>query len=370
MRNPSKSLVLFMIVGSGVWASAAVSRGRPPPPPPPPSPDIVYMSDDDSTQALSQSAVRGIALASSSDLSIQKSKAGREYQSVAWSPDGRRAVWFEIGRGMVSTPISIVVTALGGKPVSVYTSVPGDGKPQVNDGIDALAWGQDCNDQAASVLVFSSYSPAGIYGIRFVNDQPSQPVQLMPMNIGSGTWFFPTAFAFSPTGKHLAFAGSGEDDSSYGVWMLPMCTADHTPFKVLSAAQVGGPIMSSDWSRHGDRLALSIGDFDSWKDLKIVKLNYSLSGGNELVYGSNGIWTVDLDTQFTSESSEHSPQWGPSAGGSTCQRLAFSQSSNLSERRMFLLDIGDGEFGTCTGTNAINSPSLLNSKYPRALDWK
>jgi hypothetical protein len=51
-------------------------------------PDIIYLSDDGSTAALDQAAIRGIALAadgvSGSDYSLRKSKAGRDRGRVAW----------------------------------------------------------------------------------------------------------------------------------------------------------------------------------------------------------------------------------------------------------------------------------------------
>jgi len=90
-----------------------------------------------------------------------------------------------------------------------------------------------------------------------------------------------------------------------------------------------------------------------------------LEGGEERVSGNNGVWTVNLDKEFSSESSEHSPKWGPSEAGDFGQRIAFSQSSQAG-RRLYLLDANENGLGNC----GINSPLLLNSKVPRALDWK
>jgi hypothetical protein len=345
-----------------------------------PDPEIIYMSDDGSTEALSQGAVRGIDLAadgaSGSDLSLLRSKSGRLYHAVAWSPDGKLAAWYEIGLGMVSTPESIVVAPTGGKPVPVFTSMPGDGQPQLSTSTDALAWGPDCSGNAQSILVFASHDPAGIYGIRFKAGVAGAPEPLMLQTVDPQYWVFPSAFAFSPSGQYLAFAGSGSisGKSSYGVWLLPMCPEGGAPFRLLSSSEIGGrgmgPVMSIDWSRHGDRLALSVttGPDPSypWRDLKIAYLNYLKVGGVEQVLEHNGVVTIDLDEQFTAASSEHSPQWGPSAAGEECQRIAFSQSSDAG-RKLYLLDIGpNGLLASC----GIPVPRLLSAKWPRALDWK
>jgi hypothetical protein len=344
----------------------------------PPSPDIAYLSDDGSTDALTQAAVRGIVLATGTDVSLQKSKAGRAAGAIAWSPDGRRMAWIEVGLGMVGTPVSIVVAAPGSRPVTVYTAAPGDGNPRASTVTDSLAWVPDCTDTAVSHLVFAGDPPAGVYALRMIDGQPvGTPSRLMatvvpPENVAS---IFPHAFAVSPTGRHLAFAGSGSTDPAYGVWLLPLCTSDHTPFRLLSLREIGGtgwaPVMSMDWSRHGERLALSVvTGTDSnypWRDLKIAALSYTFdaASGVEQVSGSSGIWTVDLSAEFGAASSEHSPQWGPSPGSGGCQRIAFSQSSDAG-RAMYLLDIGDGSLGGCD----INSPQPLNARWPRALDWK
>jgi hypothetical protein len=340
----------------------------------PPNPDIVYLSDDGSTAALSQAAVRGVVLATGTDVSLQRSKAGRTYGSIAWSPDGQRMAWIELGLGMVGTPHSIVVAAPGGKPVVVYTAAPGDGNPMASTGTDTLAWVPDCTDTAVSHLVFAGDPPTGIYALRIVDGQPvGVPEQLMatvvpPANVGA---VFPGAFAVSPRGRHLAFAGSGSTDPAYGVWVLPLCTADHTPFLLLSMGEIGGsgwaPVMSMDWSRHGERLALSVLTNSPWRDLKIAALNYTYGAeaGDEQILGNPRIWTVDLSARFGTASSEHSPQWGPSPAAGGCQRIVFSQSSDAG-RGMYLLDIGDGQLGGCT----INAPQPLSAKWPRALDWK
>ena len=343
-----------------------------------PDPEIIYMSDDGSTQALSQGAVRGIDVAadglSGSDLSLLKSKSGRQSQAVAWSPDGKLAAWYEIGLGMVSTPHSIMVAAPGGRPVAVYSSAPGDGRPQLSTGTDSLAWGPVCGGGAQSMLVFASYDPAGIYGIRFVGNQPGEPERLMSLDVGDGLWIFPAAFAFSPSGQYLAFAGSGGSTGDYGVWVLPMCPGTGTPVPLLTRQDVAGfgiaPVKSIDWSRHGDRLAMSVvtstdPDYD-WRDLKIVYLNYLTQDGTEQVQGYTRIVTINLDEQFTAASSEHSPQWGPSTVGAECQRIAFSQSS-AAGRRLYLLDVGPGDQpASCE----IDVPQLISAKWPRALDWR
>lgn len=342
----------------------------------PPNPDIVYMSDDDSTAALYQSAVRGITLTADGlggrDSSLQKSKAGRSYTNIVWSPGGNRVAWIEKGLGMISTPISIVVAAPGSKGSPVYTYAPGSGTPSVTGDIDSLAWGPDCDDSSASMLVFASYSPYRIYGIRFVDGQAGQPMQLLELPEFDGATP-PHAFAFSPTGRHLAFAGF-DHEAQYGIWMLPMCTADRTPFMVVSGEEIGGTgwaqIQSMDWSRRGDRLALSVTTgplpANQWRDLKIVNLNYLSTSAGEQITGHNGVWNVDLDDVFTAASSEHSPQWGPSSPEAACQRLAFSQSSDIAPRSLYLLDINQSYVGGCE----VNEPIRLNARVPRALDWK
>jgi WD40 repeat protein len=333
------------------------------------------MSDDGSTQALNQSAIRGVALGadglSATDFSLQSAKAGRVPYSVAWAPDGSRAAWFELGRSMTATPTSIMVGSPSGKATAIYTSVPGDGKPAVNTVSDGLAWASDCTDPARSVLVFSSISPDGIFAIRFTNGQPGAPVQLFSLNVGDGMWFFPAAFAFSPTGRHLAYAGSGTT-SDYGVWLLDMCTPGQPPQMLLSADELDGtdtvPVRSIDWSRHGERLALSVtvgAEPYPWRDLKIADLSYAFDGATEAVSGIR-VWRVDLDGVFGTASSEHAPQWGPAAAGAACERIAFSQSSDIAPRRLYLLDIKTSATETC----GLGTLRQLSAKYPRALDWR
>jgi hypothetical protein len=271
---------------------------------------------------------------------------------------------------MVSTPNSILVGAPGSKGTAVFLSEPGDGKPQLMTLVDSLAWGPDCNDPAATVLVFSSVDPWGIFAIRFVGDQPSEPIPLMVLDTSTGSWVSPSALAFSPQGQYLAFGGSGPD-ASYGLWLLPMCTADHTPVQLRSYGFVNdwAPIISADWSRWGDRLALSIivgpDPAYDWKDIQIVDLAYLFAGGVEQVTLA-GTRMLNLDDVFTPASSEHSPQWGPSAAGDSCQRIAFSQSSEIASRSLFLLDVDDGLGSPC----ALDTPLRIDAKLPRALDWK
>ena len=369
----SLALVLGAATASGAGKPGGGGGGKTPP-----NPDIAYLSDDGSTDALTQAAVRGIALATGSDVSLQKSKAGRANGAVAWSPDGRRMAWIEVGLGMVATPVSIVVAAPGGRPAAVYTAAPGDDNPLASTATDSLAWVPDCSDAAVSHLVFAGHPPGGIYALRMIDGQPvGAPSRLMATVVPSGNvgTIFPHAFAVSPKGQHLAFAGSGSTDPAYRVWLLPLCTADHTPFSLLSLSEIAGtglaPVISMDWSRHGERLALSVITSPDrnypWRDLRIASLNYAVDTGSgvEQVSGSSGTWTVDLSGEFGTASSEHSPQWGPSPASGGCQRIAFSQSSDAG-RAIYLLDIGDGQIGGCD----INSPQPLNGRWPRALDWK
>jgi hypothetical protein len=343
-----------------------------------PAPDIVYMSDDDTTAALSQAAIRGTVLAADglggSDVSLQKSKAGRNYFNIAISPDGRQMAWIQLGSGMASTARTIIVGAPGSKGSAVYTSTYGDGNPLLEYGFDSLAWGRDCGDPTASVLVFSSFDPLGIFAIRFDGNGRSAPFPLLVFDTSQGVWFTPDAYAFSPSGQHLAYGGMGSD-GSYGLWLLPMC-ADYpaVPTKLRSYGLVNGwpPIISSDWSRWGDRLALSVivgpNPGFKWRDIEIIDLNYTSPADNNGIENVSfaGSRILDLDDLFTAESSEHTPQWGPSAIGAVCQRIAFSQSSDIAPRALYLLDVNDGSGNLCE----INVPLKLAAQFPRALDWK
>lgn len=349
----------------------------------PPNPDIWYMSDNGSTDALSQVAMRGTVLAtdglSGADISLAKSKAGRQANAIAWSPDGTKAAWFEMGLGMVSTPVSIMVGTPGGRGGAIYSSAP-DVTPHISVGSDGLAWGPDCGDPTQSILAFAAQAPIGlsrIYGVRFKAGK-AQPPELLaewPLK-GDGsisTW----GYAFSPRGQYLAFVGRG-DDSTFGVWLLSMCGTSRVQTELLSFSEIGGystlgrpPVLSMDWSPNGDRLALSVttspDSYYTWRDLKVVYLDYQFADEVERVFGHSEAFLVYLPGLiYPAASSEHSPQWGPSAPGAICQRIAFSQSSDAG-RALFLLDIGtDGKPLGCS----IEEPLALPSNSPRALDWK
>lgn len=348
----------------------------------PPNPEIWYMSDNTSTDALTQAAMRGIDLASDAasgvDLSLAKSKAGRQASAVAWSPDGTKAAWFDMGLGMASTPVSIMAGAPGSRATEIYSSTP-DLTPHIGVGSDGLAWGRDCSDPSQSILVFSAQAALGfnrIYGIRFQNGKAQPPELLAEWALtGDGslsTW----AYAFSPQGQYLAFVGRGID-STFGVWLMSMCESGRPQTRLLSYGEVGGyssggpPVLSMDWSPNGERLALSVttnpDTYWTWKDLKVVYLDYQFAGGAEQVLGHSAVYPVDIpDLVYPAASSEHSPQWGPAASGSPCQRIAFSQSSEAG-RALFLLDIGaQGKPAGCD----IAQPLALPSNWPRALDWK
>lgn len=369
---------LFAVAGG---ADLAWARGKQPPPPPA-SPDIVYMSNGSNSPA--SAAVRGVALSSDgltgTDTQLAKAKAYRDYGSVVWSPDGTRYAWVE---GAFGQTRSIMVGAPGAVPAVLYSAALDldSGQPYPSDGFDMLAWGPGCS-RGTSVLVFRNVIwPPGIMAIDVPEHRAPGTPRLISEQNASG-------FAFSPTGQHLAYRVYSTEEE---VWVLPMCTTGD-PVVLVEKEEIGATdtpcinpelpfdpvknncnpdhaIISIDWSRHGDRLALSVVTSPDprydWRDLKIVNLNYSLAGSEERISGHTGVWTVDLDQQFSSESSEHSPQWGPSEAGAVCQRIAFSQSSQAG-RKLYLLDVNESGLGNC----GINSPVLLNSKVPRALDWK
>jgi len=341
---------------------------------PPPNPDIVYMSANSRT--VNGPAIRGFALESNTDIELAKAKNGRGKGSIAWSPDGKWYAWIE----MVSQTSSILVAAPGQEARVIFSAQWGDSSKPYPDGYnsDQLAWGPGCSP-GTTILVFQGFggpnnSPQGIYAI----DNPEQdgapfiPRQLSPQANASG-------FALSPTGQHLAYRYSSSNER---VLALPLCPAPGSPFVLVPKTDVGGTddywaISSMDWSRGGDRLAMSVvvgPDPDyPWRDLKIAYLSYSISNGTETVGSLQGVRTINLDSIFGAASSEHSPRWGPSAFGESCQRIAFSQSAGASDgssmngRRLFLLDVG-----TLSGTTScqINVPLELGAREPRAIDWK
>jgi hypothetical protein len=340
----------------------------------PPNPDIVYMSANSRT--MNGPAIRGFTLENSTDIELAKAKNGRGKGSISWSPDGKWYAWIEI----VSQTSSILIAAPGQAPRVIYSAQWGDPSKPYPDGYnsDQLAWGPGCNP-GTSVLVFQGFggpdnSPQGIYAI----DNPEQngapfiPRELSPQAGASG-------FAFSPTGQHLAYRFSSSNER---ILALPLCPTPGSPFDLVPKTDVGGTddywaISSIDWSRSGDRLAMSVvvgPDPDyPWRDLKIAYLNYSVSDGTETINGLQGVRSINLDSTFGAASSEHSPQWGPSSSGESCQRIAFSQSAGASDgssmngRRLFLLDVGNW---LDTASCQINAPLELGARDPRAIDWK
>lgn len=372
---------------------AAWGKGKPPPPAP--SPDIVYTSY--ATNAPSSPAIRGVTLASDglsgTDAQLAKAKANRDSGSIVWSPDGTRYAWVE---GAWQQTRSIMVAAPGQAPTLVYSAVYGSTDPYPSDGADVLDWGVSCT--GTSVLVFSANglppSPAGIWAIYDPELTGAGHIPQVLSNIENAS-----GLALSPTGQHLAFRYWSTNER---VLMLPMCSIDKTPVVLVEKAAIGAAddpcdpslprspsntcnpdsaIVSIDWSRHGDRLALSVvvGPDPNypWRDLKIAYLDYALSAaGVETVAAraNNPVFTVNLDndSRFGAASSEHSPRWGPSELGAVCQRIAFSQSAGASDgstttgRNLYLLDVNATGIGSCQ----VDTPRLLSSKTPRALDWK
>lgn len=144
----------------------------------------------------------------------------------------------------------------------------------------------------------------------------------------------------------------------------------HTPSMIVGAAALGGTdhinsVMSMDWSPDGAHLALSLitgpePDVFDWRDLKIVDLEYSWNGTVETA-SLDGVRGANPGSPFGDASSEHSPQWDPDPTN-PCQRLAFSQSSDLG-RAMYVVDLVSDS--TCNTT-----PRLIKARNPRALAWR
>jgi hypothetical protein len=282
---------------------------------------------------------------------------------------------------MVSTPVSIVVGGPGRKPVVIYTATP-DISPRPLYGEDMLAWGRTCDvrDTTKSVLVFSSDMPRqnemqvhwGIFGIEFNNGVPeAQPVLLWEFKVevaegDSNVRYPPHAFAFSPLGKDLIFAGTTEPSAGYpeyGLWKLDTCNGSTVkiPFDATFRPH------SVDWDQHDshNRLVLAITNAESpdWRNLMIMDLASKKQSVIELFTGETG---------YEGYSSEHSPQWGP-AMSDGCDRIAFSRSwwdtnpeTGAFQRGMYLLDVDDSGTPNCK----YSQPERLNAVWPRALDWK
>lgn len=381
MKNPAAGglLGLLVLMASPAESGRPDTAGSGKPGPGgnkvPPNPDIVYMSANSRT--MNGPEIRGFRLEDNTDTGLAKAKNGRGKGSVAWSPDGKWYAWIE----MVSlTSSSILIAAPGQAPRVIYSAQWGDSSKPYPDGYnsDQLAWGNGCVG-GTSVLVFQGFggpneSPQGIYAI----DNPEQDgAPFIPRELS--TQANASAFAVSPTGQHLAYRFSSSNE---GVVALPLCPTPGSPFLLVPKTDVGGTndywsISSIDWSRNGDRLAMSVvvgPDPDyPWRDLKIAYLSYSVSNGTEIVGNLQGVRTINLDSIFGAASSEHSPQWGPSSSAESCQRMAFSQSAGASDgsimngRRLFLLDVG-----TLSGTTncQIDVPLELGAREPRAIDWK
>jgi hypothetical protein len=351
----------------------------------PPNPDLVYMSDDNSSDAVWQASVRGIEFSeingqsSSRDVSLLRSKTGRQYQSIAWSPDGKQFAWIELGNSMASTPISILVGAPGRKPLVVYSADPGD-SPRPHYGEDMVAWGWACDDidHTRSILAFASDIPTaageglrwGIFGIVFADGIPQGPPEVLwQFQVPTSDFLLrtsPHAFAFSPQGCHLAFAGTTESEPGsplYGIWKLH--TGDGG-IEALRSAATFHP-HSMDWDRHADhdRLLLAVTNAQSpdWRNLMIIDLAGDSDTEIELFVDEPG---------YEGYSSEHSPQWGP-ATSDGCESIAFSRSwwntnpeTGVFQRGLYLLDIDLSGTQNCQ----YSSPVRIDADWPRALDWR
>jgi hypothetical protein len=376
-RTRRKSVATSIAIGLGIVALSSLfpftqTIGKPGaggPPTASASPDIVYLSA--SSQAAFNVEVRGVTMnfssggaLSSTDSSLLKSSNSRSLGGIAWSPDGKRFAWIENG--------SILTASPGGKPTILYPTQPGDPKALGNS--DALAWGADCSGAGDSVVTFLSELPS--YSVQALTVKAGAVVRreaLLPLESTCDannvcTAAGGAAFAFSPAGQLLAFAGFSSSMAS-GVWVVPLCEVGHYPSMILSHASLGGtdwfPATSIDWSPDGKRLAFSVitgPDPDyPWRDLKIADLNYNNTFGTDTV-SAGTVRSTSLGSSFGSASSEHSPQWDPSTTGTACERIAFSQSSD-SGRAMYVADLKGG-------AGCSTELRLINARNPRALDWR
>lgn len=381
------AFVMLMVTAAEAGRPDTAGGGKPGPggSKVPPNPDIIYMSDDDSSDAVWQASVRGIEISEANgspsyrDLSLLRSKTGRQYQSIAWSPDGNQVAWIELGNGMASTPVSILVGAPGRKPMVVYSADPGE-SPRPHYGEDMLAWGWACDNtnNTTSILAFASDIPVtagerlrwGIFGIMFVNGVPQGAPEVLwqfqAATSDSISRVPPHAFAFAPQGCDLAFAGTTESEPGspiYGVWELH--TGDGSTQDLWPNAAFHPHSM--DWDRHGDhdRLILAITNAGSrdWRNLMIIDLIAESAAEFEMFADEQG---------YEGYSSEHSPQWGP-ATSDGCERIAFSRSwwdtnpeTGLFQRGLYLLDLD----GSGTPGCQYSSPVRIDVDWPRALDWK
>jgi hypothetical protein len=377
-----------------------------------PNPSIVYMSS--SSYAPDKPAIRGVAFTvtgdtvSGSDAQLAKALQGRDRGSIVWSPDGSRYAWIEGQYGQMRK----IMWARPGKAPTVLYQPSDVTDPFVWGGSDGLAWGSACSG-GGSTLVFTRESKwddaqqayteqTAIMAIDIAAPPPESDVAPShdPPRLVRDV-IYPNGFAFSPLGRHLAFnAGYGPGEK---VSILPMCVQDPAPVTLLTWGDFGAPtyanacqndypqggcycngnpaatcpsypspaVHSIDWSGDGHRLALSVTagpDPDyPWRDLRIAYLVWNETLGT---YAKGTVVPVNLDSEFGPASSEHSPQWGPSASDDDCERLAFSQSAGVSDgstmngRRLYLYDL------VTSSTACLNGPRELAARDPRAIDWK
>ena len=399
------SALALLLLGVATPGNAANGRGKPPPPTPP-NPDIVYMSSG--SNAPTGPSIRGVALTigidsvSGSDTQLLKALDGRSRSSIAWSPDGTRYAWIEGATGQSRK----IMWAEPGRAATVLYQ-PGDpADPYVSGGNDVLAWAPGCAS-GNSVLVFAreaKWDP--------VEEIETEHPAIMAIDIGPGPDLVrdpprlmlevsaPGAFAFSPSGRSLAYRAGSEHYE--GIWVLPLaCALDPErpgvptpgdPVQLLTWDDLGAPqypcdpdpaipcspypaqsVASTDWSGDGLRLALSVivspDPGYPWRDLRVAYLSLTPGAYEQaaLVY----IVSVNLDSIFGPASSEHYPQWGPTELDDSCERLAFAQSagaidgSDMNGRRLFLLDLQPGSPGCF-----IRDPLQVPARNPRVLDWK
>jgi WD40 repeat protein len=341
---------------------------------PPPNPVIVYTSSDNSG-VTGLAAIRGVTLGSdgvtATDTGLVNAANNRVIRAIAWSPDGSRFAWVDDD----GVNQFFRAAALDGSSSILYDTSSDPGTTQVNADSDGFAWGPNC-ERTDSVLAFMGGNPYAVRLIRASAGAGQPPLQITPTlgttNIVEGA----RAFAFSPTGQHLAFFGSIAG-VGYGVMVMPMCSSSYDPRLLVpesalrDSPNIAVGVVSMDWSPDGKRLAVSYyrhDDLDPWHDVKIIDLasNYSNSKGVEDVTGYGAITTMPGTAGFGFESSEHSPTWGPAPGTSNCQRLAFARSTKRG-RYIYLVDIPTAAGITC---QQLPLPQQIASKGARAIDWK